>query len=148
MSMITVDCKLLNKDAALPEYMSDGAAGMDLKCIENIRIDPHEFVCVSTGVALHIPSGVMGKIMGRSGLALRHAVDVLGGVIDSDYRGEIKVILINHGSETVYLNHGYAIAQIVFIPICIASLKKVKHLESTTRGHQGFGSTDTISLPK
>ena len=152
---IIVPVKKLHPDAVLPSYQSDGAAGMDLCPIEDCRILPrgrHVFDgivyygaprLIGTGIAVAIPPGFEGQIRPRSGLAVKHGVTVLNspGTIDSDYRGEVKVLLINLGSEPFVIKRGDRIAQIVFAPVARAGLQQVDDLDATARGAAGFGST-------
>ncbi|TCU72704.1 dUTP pyrophosphatase [Tissierella praeacuta] len=127
----------------LPEYKTKGAAGLDLQANINepIELKPLDRVLVSTGLFLSIPEGYEAQIRGRSGLALKHGITLANGIgtIDSDYRGEIKVILINLGKESYIINKGDRIAQIVFIKYEKAILIEVDDLDETTRGNGGFG---------
>ncbi|MGJ0846744.1 dUTP diphosphatase [Tissierella praeacuta] len=127
----------------LPEYKTKGAAGLDLQANINepIELKPLDRVLVSTGLFLSIPEGYEAQIRGRSGLALKHGITLANGIgtIDSDYRGEIKVILINLGKESYIINKGDRIAQIVFIKYEKATLIEVDDLDETTRGNGGFG---------
>jgi dUTP pyrophosphatase len=129
----------------LPEYASSGAAGADLRaCLAKpILIAPGEFKLVPTGVTLAIPAGFEGQVRPRSGLALRHGVTVLNapGTVDADYRGEIKVILINHGQGDFMVSHGDRIAQLVISPCLQARFTGTERVEDTARGPGGFGST-------
>lgn len=152
---IIVPVKKLHPDAVLPSYQSDGAAGMDLCAIEDCRILPYSrhvfdgITCfgapklIGTGIAFAIPPGFEGQIRPRSGLAAKHGITVLNspGTIDSDYRGEVKVLLINLGSEPYVIKRGDRIAQIVFAPVARAGLQQVDDLDATARGVGGFGST-------
>jgi dUTP pyrophosphatase len=129
----------------LPGYQSEHAAGMDvLAAIEqDLILAPGERTLVSTGVALAIPAGYEGQIRPRSGLAIREGVTLLNapGTIDADYRGTLKLIVINHGSEPVTIRRGERLAQLVFARVERASLQIVGELPGTTRGESGFGST-------
>ncbi len=129
----------------LPQYMTAGAAGMDLLAdIDGeIHLDPGARVLVPTGLALEIPEGYEGQVRPRSGLALRHGVTLLNapGTIDSDYRGEVQVILANLGQQTFPLRRGDRIAQLVIAPVTRAELIEVDTLASSTRGSGGFGHT-------
>ena len=128
---------------SLPKYMTDGASGMDLIANENVVIEPHAWALVGTGLYLEIPEGYEGQIRPRSSLALKYGLTVLNtpGTIDSDYRGEIKVILINHGNEAMLVRKGDRIAQLVFAKV--ERVEFVPRLGSsfTVRGDGGFGST-------
>jgi dUTP pyrophosphatase len=136
-------CKLLNPMAKLPQIQKSGDAGYDLYyCGEEIRLAPNQRILLDTGIVMEIPEGAYGKISPRSGLAWKCGIDVLGGVIDSGYRGEIKVILLNTGIASVMINRGDAIAQLIIHP-CINYLTPMVVTETTTteRGESGFGST-------
>ncbi|MEY8415802.1 dUTP diphosphatase [Tissierella praeacuta] len=135
---------VINKsEFELPEYKTKGAAGLDLQANINepIELKPLDRVLVSTGLFLSIPEGYEAQIRGRSGLALKHGITLANGIgtIDSDYRGEIKVILINLGKESYIINKGDRIAQMVFIKYEKATLIEVDDLDETTRGDGGFG---------
>ena len=129
----------------LPDYATEGAAGCDLRAAvtEPLTIQPGSRALVPTGIALAIPEGFEGQVRMRSGLAIRSGLALLNapGTIDSDYRGEVKVILANLGSEPVTLSRGERIAQLVFAPVARARLTPVQTLEATTRDEGGFGST-------
>jgi dUTP pyrophosphatase len=125
----------------LPAYAREGDAGMDLRAAETIIIGAGAHAVVGTGLRLAIPPGFVGLIWPRSGLAAKHAVDTLAGVIDSSYRGTIGVVLINHGRDVVAINHGDRIAQLLIQPIVQAELVPVASLDDTDRGAGSFGST-------
>jgi dUTP pyrophosphatase len=131
--------------AQLPQYESEGAAGADIRaCIENpITIVPIQRVLVSTGLKIEIPEGYECQVRPRSGLAAKHGITVLNtpGTIDSDYRGEIKIILINLGEEAFTINNGDRIAQLVFAPVVQVAMEERAELSETNRGSGGFGST-------
>jgi dUTP pyrophosphatase len=129
----------------MPRYMTLGAAGVDLPTARPVWLAPGERALVSTGLALEIPEGHEGQVRPRSGLALHHGLTVLNapGTIDSDYRGEIKVLLVNLGDRTVRLYPGEWIAQLVIAPVIQAELIEAEQLTETARGDGGFGSTDT-----
>jgi dUTP pyrophosphatase len=131
------------KDLPLPSYETAGAAGMDLRSTEAITLKPGARCLVPTGVAIALPEGFEAQIRPRSGLALKHGVTVLNspGTIDCDYRGEIKVPLINHGQEDFVITQGDRIAQMVIAPVARINWIEVKSLESTVRGAGGFGSS-------
>mgnify|MGYP001401778856 CR=1 FL=1 len=135
----------LHKDARLPRYMSEHAAGMDLHaCLrESMVIKPGERVLVPTGIAMAIPPGYEGQVRARSGLALRHGLALVNapGTIDADYRGEIGVLMINLGQDVVEINHADRIAQLVVAPIVQAQLTEVDLLNETQRSGGGFGHT-------
>ena len=133
------------KRPALPSYESSGAAGMDLKAFieKDIAIAPLERVKIPTGLFMEIPLGFEGQVRPRSGLAAKHGITVLNspGTIDSDYRGEVEVILINLSKETFTVRNGERIAQMIFAPVIRAELSETEALSETGRGACGFGST-------
>ncbi len=127
----------------LPAYASDGASGMDIRaCLEEpVVLDPGQISLIPTGISLSIPEGFEVQIRPRSGLALRHGIGILNspGTIDSDYRGEISIILINWGRERFIVNDGDRIAQMVVSRVIRAEFEEVAALEQTDRGEGGFG---------
>lgn len=127
----------------VPTYASEHAAGMDLKANEDCQIDPGARRAVSTGIRLALPEGYEAQVRPRSGLALLHGISIPNapGTIDADYRGELKVILINHGSSPFQINKGDRIAQLVVAPVCRAELIESQALPASARGDGGFGST-------
>lgn len=133
----------------LPRYETEGAAGMDLVAAiaadEPLVLAPGARVLVPTGIAIALPQGFEAQVRPRSGLAAKNGVTVLNapGTIDSDYRGEVKVILINHGSEAFTVTRGTRIAQMVLAPVTRGAFSEVANLDETTRGAGGFGSTGT-----
>ena len=145
--MTKILIKRLSKKVSLPKYETSGSSGMDLAANidANINIDPGKTVIIPTGLALSIPKGFEVQIRPRSGLAAKQKISVLNtpGTIDADYRGEIKVILINLGQETFKVEKGLRIAQMVVCPVVQAQLKEVDDLSETERGKGGFGSTGT-----
>ena len=128
---------------ALPAYATSGAAGMDVLAAEDVTLPPGVRHAVATGLALAIPPGFEIQVRPRSGLALKHGITVPNtpGTIDSDYRGELKVILINHGSEDFPISRGDRVAQLVLAPVVQAAWAEVDELDETQRGAGGFGST-------
>ena len=145
--MTKILIKRLSKEVPLPKYETSGSSGMDLSANIDAKIDiePGKTVIIPTGLALSIPKGFEVQIRPRSGLAAKQKISVLNtpGTIDADYRGEIKVILINLGQETFKVEKGLRIAQMVVCPIVQAQLKEVDDLSETERGKGGFGSTGT-----
>ena len=137
--------KLNNNSFELPKYQTEGSVGMDLSAfIENdILIKPNERELIPTGIAVSLPQNIEGQVRPRSGLSLKYGITVLNspGTIDSDYRGEIKVILINHGNEDFIIKNNDRIAQLVFNEVVKVSFKEVKDLDQTSRNQKGFGST-------
>lgn len=129
----------------LPSYATPHSAGMDLRAAveEPVVIEPGQRVAIPTGLILEIPEGYEGQIRPRSGLALKKGITVLNapGTVDADYRGEVKVILINLGSEPVVIERGERIAQLIIAPVTRAVLEESKELSATLRGEGGFGST-------
>jgi dUTP pyrophosphatase len=144
---IKIFVKRLRKDipVSLPQYMTEGASGMDLfASLENeVTLEPGERRLIPTGVAVAIPAGFEGQVRPRSGLAIQKGIGVVNGpgTIDSDYRGEIGVLLINFGKEPFTIHHGERIAQIVISQVLRATLEEVDDLPSTQRQGGGFGHT-------
>ncbi len=145
MNNVKLNIKKLDEKAIIPTYGSSFAAGADLYACtgESITIAPGKTVLVHTGVAMAIPTGLVGLIYARSGLASKRGLAPANkvGVVDSDYRGEIMVALHNHGDTEQTIEHGERIAQIVFAPYYSADFNLVDDLDSTERGSGGFGST-------
>ena len=143
--MTKILIKRLSKNIPLPKYETDGSSGMDLSAnIEKeIQIAPGKFSIIPTGLAVSIPKNFEIQIRPRSGLAAKKQISVLNtpGTIDADYRGELKVILVNLGENIFKIQKGLRIAQMVLCPVIKATLKEVKILEETKRGSGGFGST-------
>ena len=131
----------VGEGGALPEYASKGAAGADLRASEPVEIAPGGRAAVPTGVRLQIPPGYVGLVWPRSGLALRHGIDTLAGVIDSDYRGEVRVALVNHGDEPFRIERGDRIAQLLVQRVERAAFVAAPAIDDTDRGGGGFGST-------
>jgi dUTP pyrophosphatase len=126
---------------ALPEYATEGAAGADLRAAARTVLAPGARAAVPTGIRVEIPPGYVGLIWPRSGLAVRHGLDTLAGVIDSDYRGEVAVVLVNHGEEAVTLEAGDRVAQLLLQKVERARFEASEGLAATGRGAGGFGST-------
>ena len=143
--MIKVLVKKLNSKVQLPKYKTSGSSGMDLMAlIENpIKIKPQESVLIPTGITIAIPEDTEVQIRPRSGLAAKSNISVLNtpGTIDSDYRGEIKIILFNHGKDEFVVNNNDRIAQMVLMPVLKFEFEETKDLPDTLRGSGGFGST-------
>lgn len=142
---VPVQIKRLPNGAGLPlpAYATSGAAGMDIVSAEQVTIAPGARHAVATGLAVAIPEGFEIQVRPRSGLALKHGISVPNtpGTIDSDYRGELKVILINLGDEPFAIARGDRIAQLVLAPVVQAAWDEVDELDATDRGEGGFGST-------
>ena len=143
--MTEILIKRLSKDVALPKYQTDGSSGLDLAAYtdKQIKILPGKSEIISTGLAVAIPKNFEIQIRPRSGLAAKSQISVLNtpGTIDADYRGELKVILINLSDRVFVVEKGLRIAQMVLCPVVKATLKEVTELENTERGSGGFGST-------
>ena len=143
--MTEVLIKRLSKNIELPKYETNGSSGMDLSAnIEKqIKIEPGKTSIIPTGISVSIPKNFEIQIRSRSGLAAKSQISVLNspGTIDADYRGELKVILINLGNKTFVVERGARIAQMVLCPIVKAKFKEVDSLDDTNRGVGGFGST-------
>ena len=143
--MVKVLIKKLNSKVQLPNYKTGGSSGMDLMAfIENpINIKPQESAIIPTGISIAIPEETEIQIRPRSGLASKYSISVLNtpGTIDSDYRGEIKIILFNHGKKEFVINNNDRIAQMILMPILKAEFEEAENLPNTLRGSGGFGST-------
>lgn len=133
--------KKLNESAVAPQYAHSFDAGMDLFCLENISVAPNERVQISTGIAMEIPEGFVGLIWDKSGLSHKSGLKTIGGVVDSQYRGEIKVGMINLSDETYHFEAGHKIAQMLIQKVEQVSLIESDSLSDTARGEGGFGST-------
>ena len=135
----------IHRRAQLPRYESEGAAGMDLRAFldADISVPPLGRVKIPTGLKIEIPEGYEAQVRPRSGLALKSGLTVLNspGTIDSDYRGELEIILVNLGADDVTIKDGERIAQLVVAPVCRADLLEAESLERTRRSDAGFGST-------
>jgi dUTP pyrophosphatase len=130
-------------ERALPSYATPGSAGLDLRSSETLVLKAGARALVGTGFAIALPENFEAQVRPRSGLAVKHGVTVLNapGTIDADYRGEIKVPLINHGTEDFAIAYGDRIAQMVVAPVVQVALKPVRSLNETLRGESGFGSS-------
>ena len=147
-NLIEMKVRVSHDSIDLPDYETNSSAGMDLRAYlpdGSISLDPKQRTLIGTGLFFEIPQGFEVQIRPRSGLALKHGVTVLNspGTIDADYRGEIKVILINHGEEPFLIEHEMRIAQMVVSKYQQVQFKLVKELTSSERGSGGFGSTGT-----
>lgn len=138
-----VKVKLLDQEAKMPYRANEGDAGLDLFSIEEKTIEPGKAELIRTGIQIELPKGTEAQIRPRSGLALKHAVTVLNspGTIDEGYRGEINVILINHGKEVFKVEKQMRIAQMVIAPVAPVTLERTEALSNTERGSGGFGSS-------
>ena len=143
--MMQLKVKRLNPAAILPSYARAGDAGLDLFAVKALSIAPGASALVPTGIAIELPPGTEGQVRPRSGLALKHAITVLNtpGTVDEGYRGEVGVILINHGQTMFAVEAGMKIAQLVVTPRIQVEVAEVAALQDSERGAGGFGSTGT-----
>ena len=143
--MVKIFVKKLNSKVKLPSYKTNGSSGMDLMAFidKPISILPQKSELIPTGLSVAIPNNTEVQIRPRSGLAIKNNISVLNtpGTVDSDYRGELKVILYNHGNKEFIVNNEDRIAQMVLVPIIKANFEEVENLPKTIRGEGGFGST-------
>ena len=133
--------KKLNQEAVVPQYIRQGDAALDLYSCESLVITPNSRKLVSTGVAMAIPLGYVGLIWDRSGMAANYGIKSMGGVIDSNYRGELKIILHNLSEQEFVVEKGMRIAQILIQPVMQMEVKEVEELDESNRGKEGFGSS-------
>tara|TARA_B100001121_G_scaffold193885_1_gene169414 strand:- start:72 stop:509 length:438 start_codon:yes stop_codon:yes gene_type:complete len=143
--MVKVKIKKLKSEVNIPTYKTEGSSGLDLMAFidSSITIKPNSSELIPTGISVAIPEDTEIQIRPRSGLAAKSNISVLNtpGTVDSDYRGEIKIILFNHGTNDFVVNRGDRIAQMVLMPVLKASFEEVENLPDTIRGSGGFGST-------
>jgi dUTP pyrophosphatase len=141
--MLTLKVQLIDKKAVLPRYAHPGDAGLDLFSIERKEIAPGDSALIRTGIAIELPGNTEAQVRPRSGLALSHQITLLNtpGTIDQGYRGEVGVIMINHGKKPFIVEEGMKIAQMVIKPVLTVDVAAVEHLSRTSRGAGGFGST-------
>ena len=143
--MVKILIKKTNKEVITPKYKTDGSSGVDLSAFldKEVVIKPNSSELIPTGLQIAIPEELEIQIRPRSGLAAKESISVLNspGTIDSDYRGELKIILFNHGKEDFIINNGDRIAQMVLVPILKMEFEEVDSLPNTVRGQGGFGST-------
>ena len=133
--------KLLSEHATVPQRKSTDAAGYDLFAAYEYTVEPYGKELIDTDIAVAIPKDCYGRIAPRSGLAVKHSIDVGAGVIDSDYRGAVKVLLFNFGKDPVSIRRGDRVAQIILEKICTPQPEVVDELDDTERGSKGFGSS-------
>ena len=149
--MLTIRLRKVRPGAIVPAYATEHAAGMDLHAVLDapLLLAPGERTLIPTGLALEIPAGFEGQVRPRSGLALRHGIALVNapGTIDADYRGEVGVIVINHGQEPVTFTPGERIAQLVVAPVTRVVFEEVKELGETGRNAGGFGHTGREAQP-
>jgi dUTP pyrophosphatase len=135
--------KKLDPSATIPNYSHPGDAGLDIFALEATTIEPGGSKMVKTGISIELPPGTEGQVRPRSGLALKHQITLLNspGTIDEGYRGEVCVIVINHGNQAFEVTKGMKIAQLLIKPVIRVEVAEVKNLSDTARGEGGFGST-------
>lgn len=143
MCIMTLQMMKVHDDAVIPHYVHPGDSGMDLYSIEDVTIEPGATAFVHTGLKVAVPEGYEAQVRPKSGLALKHSMTVLNtpGTVDSGYRGEVCVILINHGREPFHVQRHTKIAQMVICPVVQAEIMEVSSLDDSARGDGGFGST-------
>lgn len=134
--------KKIRADAILPSRGSAEAAGLDLSAVDGMLLRAGTRALFNTGLAVELPWGSVGYIKPRSKLALKYGIDVLAGVVDSDYRGEVKVLLINTGDEDVYFGRGDRVAQFVVQPVDMSAVQEVSDVDSSARGSSGITDSD------
>ena len=139
--MVRVKVRRLRGDAILPRYSHEGDAGMDLCALDSCVVGAGERKLIKTGVSMELPEGYFSSIRGRSGLAYKKGIDILGGVIEYTYRGDYGVILLNTGDEDFVVKAGDRVAQVVSAPVARAEVFEVDELGDSVRGENGFGST-------
>ena len=147
---VSVPIKRLDPALELPAYAYPGDAGLDLRAAQPAVLKPFERRAIPCGIALGLPRGYAGFVLPRSGLAAKHGISIVNapGLIDSDYRGEVKVILVNLDAETPFsIERGDRIAQLVILPVPVISLKEADELNETDRGAGGFGSSGVGENP-
>lgn len=133
--------KKIYEDSIIPRYAHNYDAGLDLYSYESYLLKPLERITVKTGISMEIPQGYFGSIRDRSGLASKKGVHTLAGVVDSNYRGEIGIVIINLGNENLEINKGDKIAQILIQKVETPEIEEVNELNKSNRGERGFGST-------
>lgn len=139
--MLKLKVKKIHPDAVIPKYAHEGDAGFDLRSVENYVLKPMEKTIVKTGLQMEIPEKYFGSIRDRSGLAAKYSIHILAGVIDSHYRGEVGVVIINLGEKEFKINKNDRIAQMLIQPVATAEIQEVDELSETARGEGRFGST-------
>jgi len=139
--MTKIKIKKLHPNAIIPKYAHEGDAGLDLCSIKNYSLGPMEKELIETGISMEIPKGYFGSIRDRSGLAVKYSLHTLAGVIDSGYRGQIGVVIMNLGKKEFKINKGDRIAQMLIQPVIIPEIEEVEDTGKTSRGDGGFGST-------
>ena len=145
MEKTSIKIKRIHEDAILPSYAHEGDAGLDLCSVDDTSIEPGVTKLIHTGLVMELPKGTEAQVRPRSGLALKHSITVLNtpGTIDCGYRGEIGIILINHGKQVFSVQKGMRIAQMVVKPVLEVAVQEVSEISDTQRGANGFGSSGT-----
>lgn len=144
MDNVHVSIKILSRDAQIPHIAYNGDAGVDLRSVERIVLEPQERAMVATGLAIALPEGYAGFVLPRSGLAAKHGISIVNapGLIDSNYRGELKVILLNTDPDKSFtIEIGDRIAQLIVMPVPTINFEQVEELTESQRGESGFGSS-------
>ncbi|MDB1932200.1 MAG: dUTP diphosphatase [Clostridium sp.] len=143
MNKLKLKVQKIHNEAIIPNYANQGDAGLDLYSVEEVKINPSETALIKTGIKIELPPQTEAQVRPRSGLALKHGITVLNtpGTIDEGYRGEVGVVLINHGKETFIVEKGMKIAQMVVKPVWYVEVDEVEELSETERAEGGFGST-------
>lgn len=144
MDNVHVSIKILSRDAQIPHMAYNGDAGVDLRSVERIVLEPQERAMVPTGLAIALPEGYAGFVLPRSGLAAKHGISIVNapGLIDSNYRGELKVILLNTDPDKSFtIEIGDRIAQLIVMPVPTINFEQVEELTESQRGESGFGSS-------
>lgn len=144
MDNVHVSIKTLSRDAQIPHMAYNGDAGVDLRSVERIALEPQERAMVATGLTIALPEGYAGFVLPRSGLAAKHGISIVNapGLIDSNYRGELKVILLNTDPDKSFtIEIGDRIAQLIVMPIPTINFEQVEELTESQRGESGFGSS-------
>jgi len=142
LKIMKIKVKKLHKEAIVPHFVHDGDVGMDLYSVEDLILKPGQRYAVATGLSIDFPHGYAGLICDKSGLAVKHGITTIAGVIDPEYRGEWKVVLLNASDEDYYIKKGEKVAQVLFPKIEYMEVEEVDELQTnTSRGDGGFGST-------
>ena len=143
MNKLKLKVQTIHNESIIPNYAHQGDAGLDLYSVEEVKINPSETALIKTGIKIELPPQTEAQVRPRSGLALKHGITVLNtpGTIDEGYRGEVGVVLINHGKETFIVEKGMKIAQMVVKPVWYVEVDEVEELSETERAEGGFGST-------
>ncbi len=139
--MVKIRVKKLNPEAKVPYYELENSAGLELSSTNHVCLEQGQRMLIKTGVAIEIPEGYVGLVWPRSGLSVKKGTDILAGVIDSSYRGEIGVVLLNTGYDDLVIQPGERVAQLLIQPIVNAEVEEVEELSDSVRGENGFGST-------